>query len=73
MKKIDTLEQWSTFADMLSAAGYRLSQSQSYDNSPEGFLARFLASGRPEIEIATRDAGVYSAMMNYKPEGFERG
>lgn len=73
MKQIDTLDQWYSFADMLSAAGYRLSSSQGDDKSPEGFLARFLASGRPDLEILTHDADVYNAMLKYKPHGFERG
>lgn len=73
MKQIDTLDNWYTFADMLSVAGYRLSRSQGDDNSSEGFLVQFLASGRPDLEIYTRDADVYSAMLKYKPEMFERG
>jgi hypothetical protein len=73
MKQIDTLDQWYTFADMLSAAGYRLSPSQGDNKSPENFLARFLASGRPDLEISTCDAAVYNAMQKYKPEGSERG
>ena len=73
MKQIDTLDQWFTFSEMLSAAGYRLSPSQSDDNHQEDFLARFLASGRPDLEISTHDADVYSAMLNYTPQGFERG
>jgi hypothetical protein len=73
MKQIDTLDQWYTFADMLSVAGYRLSPSQGDDNTTEGYLACFLASGRPDLEISTHDADVYSAMLKYKPEGFERG
>ncbi len=73
MKQIDTLDQWYTFADMLSAAGYRLSPSQGDDNSLGTFLVHFLASGRPDLEISTSDAEVYNVMLNYKPEGFERG
>jgi hypothetical protein len=73
MKQIDTLDHWLNFADMLSIAGYRLSPSQCDTNSPEGFLVRFLASGRPDLEVSTRDADVYSAMLEYKPEGAERG
>ena len=73
MKQIETLEQWYTFADMLSVAGYRLSQSQDNDNSPEGFLVNLIASGRPDLEISTHNADVYNAILEYKPEGFERG
>ena len=73
MKQIDTLDQWYAFTDMLSAAGYRLSSSHGDDNSPEGYLARFLASGRPDLDISTRSADVYGAMLKYKPEGYERG
>jgi hypothetical protein len=73
MKQIDTLDQWYTFADMLSAAGYRLSPSQGDGSSPEGFLVRLMASGRPDLEISTHDAEVYDAMLKYKPEAFERG
>ncbi|NMA24660.1 MAG: hypothetical protein GX936_03225 [Clostridiales bacterium] len=73
MKQIDTLDHWYTFADMLSAAGYRLSSSQGNENGPEGFQARFLAPGRPDLEISTHNADVYSAMLKYKPRGFERG
>ncbi|NLT12895.1 MAG: hypothetical protein GXY05_00985 [Clostridiales bacterium] len=73
MKQIDTLDNWYKFADMLSAAGYRLSPSQGDNKSPEGFLVQFLASGRPDLEIYTCDTDVYNAMLKYKPEGFERG
>jgi hypothetical protein len=73
MKQIDTLDQWYTFANMLSVAGYRLSPSQGDENNQEGFLVRFLASGRSDLEISTRDADVYRAMLKYKPGGFERG
>jgi len=73
MKKIDTLDQWYTFAEMLSVAGYRVSPSQGNDNNTDGYLARFFASGRPDLEIFTSDAEVYHAMLNYMPRGFERG
>ncbi len=73
MKKIDTLDQWNTFAEMLSAAGYRVSPSQGGDNNSDGYLARFISSGRPDLEIFTGDAEVYRAMLNYMPRGFERG
>ncbi|NLT40088.1 MAG: hypothetical protein GXX89_06435 [Clostridiales bacterium] len=73
MKQIDTLEQWYTFSDMLSAAGYRLFPSQCEENNEEGYKVRLFASGRPDLYITTRDAEVYNAILQYKPSGFERG
>ncbi|NMA36779.1 MAG: hypothetical protein GX942_00580 [Papillibacter sp.] len=73
MKQIDTLDHWYKFADMLSAGGYRIAPTKGENNSTEGFLVRFIASARPDVEVATSDAAVYTAMLNYRPQGFERG
>ncbi|NLV51042.1 MAG: hypothetical protein GXY20_10170 [Clostridiales bacterium] len=73
MKQIDSLDQWFTFTDLLSAAGYRLQPVQRESNNDEGYLVHFIASGRPDLEVTTTNVDVYNAMVNFKRGNFERG
>ncbi len=73
MKKIDTLEQWSAFSDMLAAAGYRLRPKQIECDGSDNFVVGFMASGRPDLDISTGDSDVFEAMLKYKIGDYERG
>lgn len=67
MQEIKTQEQWDTLAGLLRGHGYRLWQWQYNAAAPEGFQACFIKSGRPDVVILTRNAGVQAAIVAYKP------
>ncbi len=63
---IESLEKWNRVAEKLRYYDYQLWQWQYDVDAPEGFYARFIASGWPEIEIVTHDENVYNAIMQYR-------
>ncbi len=69
--RIDSIDEWLKAAKQLSERGYTLWQTQFDIDSPEGFIARFMAPDgkRKPAEISTKSATVKQAVMRYKPEG----
>jgi len=66
MKSIGTLEQWGALSGRLSAAGYRIWQTQGDAQSPEGFRVWFMKPGKPDFEVATHNSEVHDAIIKYK-------
>ena len=63
---INTLADWQSLAVELTVHGYRIWQMQYYTDHPEGFHAWFCASGRPDVEVVTRDDAVYREIVKFR-------
>lgn len=69
MMEIKSLDQWRSLAALLHKHGYRLWQMQYSFQDPEGFHAWFSKSGRPDVEIVTRDPDVQRAIVRFNGTG----
>jgi hypothetical protein len=65
---IEPLSDWYDILHLLHDAGYTLWQMQYGIDAPEGFQARFIAPGRPTLEIVTHAQDVRDAILGYRPE-----
>lgn len=65
MIKIDSLDLWNEYEDILHSMGYTVFLLQHDTNAPEGFRIQFILSGCPEVTFVTRNKEVRRAMLKY--------
>ncbi|PKM72834.1 MAG: hypothetical protein CVU91_07345 [Firmicutes bacterium HGW-Firmicutes-16] len=63
--QIESLDDWREYADILHRMGYDIFQLQFDIKSPEGFHARFILAGCPDVEFVTRNEAVHDAILKY--------
>lgn len=65
MPKIESLDDWKEYAEILQRMGYSVFQLQFDTKSKEGFRAVFILSGCPDVEIVTHNEAVHDAIVKY--------
>jgi hypothetical protein len=67
MEIIESIDEWNLLAKDLAELGYTIWQMQFGVDCPEGFHARFLLAGSPDIEVVTHSEEVRDAILEYRP------